>query len=328
MVANRYRDDSFLAGLPTLEARYSEHPFFVFAEHLRPYEPRGLQWPRERSVYRAPLLLVRKGNRADRDRGRALISDKDVAFCESYYGFSAAGHVDGEFLTRYLLVLAHSQLFEYFTLMTSGEFGLEREALQFLDVLSFPLALPERLTLAERRLIEQAAVGLLSNQPDWQALDRTVRKIYGLGPLDAEAIEDALSTRSPFPAARKLASASVSSPWVSRFCTRLQRELVGVSAASGLQVNVQTLSAHAALPWKFIAVSVGPQASPPTLPNHWIEQADDLAVSRITVIDAQRPLLVIGLLNRSRYWTPTQARLLASDIVWEHGAMLEERAGR
>ncbi|MDP2219817.1 MAG: N-6 DNA methylase [Hydrogenophaga sp.] len=325
-VADRSRDDTFLVGLPTLNAHYSEHPFVVLEQALPLYSPKGLRRPHDRKIYRAPLVLIREGLRADRSRGRALVSDTDIAYSESYYGFSAADHKDGEFLTLYLLVLMHSRLFEYFSLMTSGKFGFEREALQLLDVENFPMVVPEELTQDERALVDQAATSLLNNQPDWQALDRTVQKIYGLSPLDAEAIADALSTRSPFPLAKKLAAAPVSSTWVARFCSRLQKELAGVSDASGLRFNVQTLPDHAALPWKFIAVSVGPQTSPPTLPTHWMEQADDLAVSRITLIDAERPLLVIGLLNRSRYWTPTQARLLASDIVWEHGAMLEERA--
>lgn len=328
MRADRSDDDTFLEGLPTLEARYSKHPYSVLAETLQPYQPTGLQWPRKRAIYRAPLLLVRKGNRADRRRGRALISDVDVAYSESYYGFSAAAYTDGKFLTRYLLVLVHSQLFEYFSLMTSGEFGIEREALQLRDVEGFPIIPPSELSPSIRALVEEAATSLLNDQPDWLALDRTVHKLYGLSALDAEVIEDTLSTRSPFPAAKKLASTPVTQKWVSRFCTRVEKELSGVLKASGLQVHVRTLTDQKDLPWIFIAVSLGPQASTPTLPNHWVEQADDLAVSRITVIDSERPCLVIGLLNRSRYWTPTQARLLASDILWEHGAMLEERATR
>jgi hypothetical protein len=279
-------------------------------------------------IYRAPLVLIRKGNRADRARGRALISDIDIAYSESYYGFSAASHADGKFLACFLLVLIHSQVFEYFTLMTSGEFGVEREALQLLDVENFPIITPEKLSPAERALVEHAANGLVRNKPDWQELDRTVQKIYGVSPLDAEAIADALSTRSPFPVAKKLACAPVLLEWVERFCTRLQKELVGVLGANGHPVQVQVLSDHAHLPWKFIAVSLDTQALPKTPPANWIEHADDLAVSRITIIDAQRPLIVIGLLDRSRYWTPTQARLLASDIIWEHGAMLEENARR
>lgn len=327
-IFNRAGDDRFLTGLPTLEARYSKHPFLVRAESLSPYQPMGLWRPRDPTIYRAPLVLVRKGNRADRARGRALVSDVDVAYSESYYGFSAAAHLDGKFLTRYLLVLMHSQVFEYFTLMTSGEFGLEREALQLLDIESFPIITPEQLSHAERALIEHAANGLIDDKPDWQALDRAVQQIYGIGPLDAEAVADALSTRSPFPAAKKLACAPVLPKWTERFCTRLQKELLSVLGASGHQVHVQLLSDHAHLPWKFIAVSLDAQALPTTPPANWIEHADDLAVSRITIIDAQRPLIVIGLLDRSRYWPPTQARLLASDIIWEHGAMLEERAKR
>ncbi len=327
-IANRSGDDTFLAGLPTLGARYSEHPFVVLAGNLQAYQPGGLQWPRQRSIYCAPLLLIREGLRADRSRGRALVSDVDIAYSESYYGFSAAEHQDGKFLTRYLLVLMHSQLFEYFALMASGKFGFEREALQLLDVESFPIITPEKLSPAERTLVEHAADGLVSGQPDWQEVDRTVQKIYGLGPLDAEAVTDALSTRSPFPVAKKLACTAVSPLWAERFRTKLQNELVGVLGANGHQVHVQLLSDDAHLPWKFIAVSLDAQALPETPPANWIEHADDLAVSRITIIDVQRPLIVIGLLDRSRYWTPTQARLLASDIIWEHGAKLEEKAGR
>jgi N-6 DNA Methylase len=327
-VANRSNDDSFLAGLPTLGARYAEHSFVVYANSLPPYVPMGLWRPHDRKIYRAPLVLIREGLRADRARGRALVADTDIAYSESYYGFSAADHKDGQFLTHYFLVLMHSQLFEYFSLMTSGKFGFEREALQLLDIESFPIIAVEKLSQAERDLIEQAADGLISNQPNWKELDQTVQKIYGIGPLDAEAIADALSTRSPFPAAKKLACAPVLPTWTEGFCTRLQEELLGVLGASGQRVHVQLLSDHAHLPWKFIAVSLDDQALPTSPPANWIEHADDLAVSRIMIVDAQRPLVVIGLLDRSRYWTPTQARLLASDIIWEHGAMLEKRTKR
>ncbi len=325
---NRTGDDTFLRGLPSLVAGYSEHPFVVLADLLPSYSPTGLSRPRDPAIYRAPLILVRKGNRAELNRGRALVSDADIAYSESYYGFSAAAHADGIFLTRYLLVLMHSQVFEYFTLMTSGEFGLEREALQLLDIKSFPIITPEKLSQAERSLIEQAADGLISNQPDWKALDQSVLKIYGLGALDAEAIADALATRSPFPKAVKLARAPAPSQLTESFCKRLQKELVSVLGANGHQVRVQLLSDDAHIPWKFMAISLDAQTLPTTPPATWVEHADDLAVSRITMIDAKRPLIVVGLLNRYRYWTPTQARLLASDIIWEHGAMLEERAAR
>jgi len=327
-VAKRSDDDSFLEGYPALGARYATHPFVVQTDTLMPYQPGGLQWPRSPEIYRAPLVLVREGYKSDRNQGRALLSLSNIAYSESYYGFSAANHPDGEFLAKYLLVLMHSQLFEYWALMTSAKFGVERESLQLRDIESFPFVAPECFNASCREQIDRCAAALLDRQPDWSELDRTVAAIYGLGHFDQETICDALATRSPFPAIKKFASNPVSRYEAEQFLTRLAEELSSVLAASGYQVHVQQLAGDSRLPWKFIAVSLGQCTLPEVLPPTWIKHADDLAVSRITVVDAHQPLIVIGLLNRHRYWTHTQARLLASDILWAHGALLEERAKR
>ncbi|MBS1161638.1 MAG: hypothetical protein H6R15_4057 [Proteobacteria bacterium] len=319
-------DDSFLAGYPTLGARYSAHPFVVFADTLSPYLPEGLWRPRNPEIYKAPLVLVREGFKSDRNQGRALLSFSNLAYSESYYGFSAANHPDGEFLAKYLLVLMHSGLFEYWSLMTSAKFGVERESLQLHDVESFPFVAPAYLDASDRNRIDRCAASLLARQPGWTELDRTVGAIYGLGQYDQETICDALATRSPFPAIKKFASSPVSRLEAEQFCTRLADELSGVLTASGYQVHVRQLAGDDRLPWRFIALSLGPCTLPGALPSAWITHADDLAVSRITIIDAHLPVVIVGLLDRHRYWTPTQARLLASDILWEHGALLEERA--
>lgn len=324
-VANRSDDDSFLEGLPELDAQYSEHPFVVVASTLPLYQPSGLQFPRQPVIYKAPLVLVREGNRADRTRGRALVSDVDVAYTRSYYGFSAASHGRGEFLTRYVLVLMHSQLFEYFALMTSGRFGLEREVLQVRDVEAFPFISPEELSQADRAAIELSAARLIADEANWKELDQTVLNIYQVGRLDAEVIADTLATRSPFPAAKKLAREPITSGQEEDFCVRLKDELDGVLGRSGQKVNVRVLPADVRLPWRFIAISLNEHSLPAILPASWMEYADDLAVSRITIIDEQKSTVTVGLLNRYRYWTPTQARLLASDIIWQNGAMLEAR---
>lgn len=325
ITGNRSNDDSFLENLPKLGAHYAKHPFVVQAEILSPYEPQGLERPREPERYKGPLVLVREGFRTDRGKGRALYCKSDLAYSRSYYGFSAAGHSDGEFLAKYLLVLMHSQLFEYWSLMTSARFGFERELLQLHDVESFPFVAPEHFDANSSERIDRCAAGLLARQPDWSELDRTVAAIYGLGHYDQETICDALATRSPFPAIKKFASSPVSRHEAEQFCARLAEELSGVLGASGHEVHVGQLSGNNCLPWKFIAVSLGQCIFPEGLPPNWITHADDLAVSRITIVDAHQPLIIVGLLDRHRYWTQTQARLLASDILWEHGALLEER---
>lgn len=326
-IADRANDDSFLRGLPTLDAFYSGHPFFVLDKVLEPYQPQGLHRPRDPRIYKAPLLLVRKGSRAARARGRALLSEVDVAYSESYYGYSAAQHPDGDFLVRYLLVLVHSRLFEYLTLMSSGEFGIERRAFQLLDIGQFPLIHPDKLAPAQRQAIQGCAGQLIANQPDWPQLDRTIAHLYGLSELDQQTIVDTLATRAPFASVRNHSGRAVTPKEAETFRAHLETELGNVLAASGHRVAISLLgSTDRNLPWRFLGVSLNGRPIPPDLPARWVDTADDLAASRITLIDAQEPCLAVGLLDRYRYWTPTQARLLASDLLWQHGALLEERA--
>jgi len=325
--AGRSGDDAFLRGLPTLEAGYSEHPFCVLDHALVPYRAHGLHRPRDPEIYKAPLLLIREGSRAERERGRALVSTVDVAYCESYYGYSAARHPEGEFLVRYLLVLVHSLLFEYVTLMCSGKFGIERRAFQLLDVAQFPLVVPEFLDPEQRRAIDACADALLADEPNWPELDRTVASLYGLAGRDQQAMADTVATRAPFARVRKRAAAPATSPEKEIFRARLETELDSVLAAGGHRVRVDLLDPiDKRLPWCLLGVSVDGRPLPPDLPARWIAAANDLAASRITVLDAREPCLVVGLLDRYRYWTQTQARLLASDLLWQHGAVLEGRA--
>ncbi len=326
-VAKQTRDDAFLEGLPSLVPSYSAHPFRVLHEELKLYSKQGLQWPRSPDIYKGPLVLIRESSRFQRSRGRALFSSVDTAYNRSFYGFSTAGHGDGVFLAKYLLTLLHSKLFEHFTLMASGRFGVEREVIQVLDVCNFPFVPPESLSIDDRYSIENCALGLISNQPDWVQLDKVVAQIYGLNKSDQQTIADTLSTRAPFAAAKKRAAKSVTHEEAEIFRARLELELSNILAAGGHRVHTRLLTLpDKHLPWRFIAISLSELPASPPLPARWIEQADDLAASRITVIDAHEPRITIGLLDRYRYWTQTQARLLASDLLWQHGAILEGRA--
>lgn len=327
-VGNRGKDDSFLAGYPKLEAGRGIQPFTLEPDSLPLYVPQGLYRPCKREIYAAPLLLIREGYKSDRSLGRAVFSAHRLAYSESYYGFSAAENPDGEFLTQYLLVLVHSQLFEYWALMTSAKFGVEREALQLHDVESFPFVPPELMDQVARRMVAECAQALMDQRPDWEKLDSAVASIYGLGHYDQEVIADTLEMRAPFPEAKKKAAQPCTSEQVTRFCKRLTEELSSVFSASGLTTHVGQLRRTSGLPWRFLAISLSEQAFPETLPPGWIEFANDFAVSRITILDAQRPIVIVGLLDRNRYWTQTQARILASDILWQYGAQLEERTGR
>ena len=323
--ANKTRDDSFLIGKPELLADYSAHPFNVVLADLNLYVGKGLEWPRSPSIYKAPLVLVRKTLREDRARGRALLSFGDLAFSESYYGYSTSDHQFSVFLTHYLLVLLHSKLFEYVTLMISGEFGVEREVQQKMDIDRFPFIPPEELSDKQRQAIETCAHQLINKHPDWRMLDHTVGRLYGLSSTDHQILSDTLAINAPYASARERGLAQITDEHIQAFTACLEKELAGAFGAGGHTVQVKTLSTSSIeLPWRFFSITLEGATPPLELPDHWIEQVGGLGVSRITLLSADQPSLTVGLLNRYRYWTQSQARLLASELIWEFGARLEE----
>ncbi|PAU75293.1 HsdM family class I SAM-dependent methyltransferase [Halomonas salipaludis] len=324
-VASRAQDDTFLDGKPELQADYDRHPFRVLNQTLDGYIPRGLHRTRAPEIYKAPLLLVREASRQDRGRGRALISDSDLAYSESFCGYSGAEHPQGDFLIRYLLVAIHSQLFEYAALMTSGKFGVEREAFQVLDIDRFPFIPPETLSNEQRQSIAICAQQLIDNEPDWPMLDRSVAQLYGLSLADQQVVSDTLAINAPYASARDRGLAHISKQQAQIFIDSLEKDLAAVFEVGGHSVRVQSLnSASEALPWRFFSISLDEAAPPPGLPEQWVNQAGGLGVSRITLLSADQSSLIVGLLNRYRYWTQSQARLLASELIWEFGARLEE----
>jgi hypothetical protein len=325
VVAKKNKDDRFLAGLPEITAHYDEHPFNVHTEILPQYEVQGLERPRDRKIYKGPLVLLRKATRPDRNEGQALFCKDDVAYQGSFYGFSAAEHKDGEFVTKYLLVLVHSALFTYYQLMTSGEFGIEREVIQVADVKDFPFVPPEELNQKQKEGFEIAAGLLINNQPNWHSLDEVVYDVYKVNKTERRMIEDSLETRAPF--SRSIAQGVRSTDLADSklFFHHLKESLNNVFSQVGVRVSIEPIEDSSGLPWKLFKISPENKADTnlSAIPSDWLTFADDYAVSRVTIADEINKTVIVGLLDRYRYWTPTQAKMLATDIIWQYGALLE-----
>ena len=318
-------DDTFLEGLPDLPADYDRHPYLVQANRLDPYNPKGLDRPRNPLLYKAPLLLIRESLREDRNRGRALISEEDIAFARSYYGYSAAEHIDGDILIKYLLVVIHSRLFEHYALMTSGMFGFERDIIQGLDIEHFPFIPPESLSAKHHKFIEGLAEGLKNNKPDWSKLDSTVADIYGLTDFDQQRIADVVAVEMPYASSRDRGLEPVNQDELVNFILVLKKYLGNAFRRAGRKMQIQFLETqNKELPWQFFSVAVDNSKLPTNLPGNWMSQIDTMGVSQLNIVDNDNGTLTIGLLNQYRYWVPSRAVLLAGYILWNHGAILEK----
>jgi hypothetical protein len=151
-------------------------------------------------LFCGPLLIVHKPPPAQAGRIRVLVADDDVVFNETYYGYSAKEHPDGRRLVRYLAMLVGSKFALWHALVTSGEFGFEREVVEKFVVDSIPVPPFENLAPTDLEQIDQLFEALVTDGRDsaWERVDAWVVLQYGLSRRDLQAIKDTLSFNLPF----------------------------------------------------------------------------------------------------------------------------------
>ncbi len=213
--------------------------------------------------------------------------------------------------------------------MTSGEYGIERDVSQFADVQRFPIVPFDALGREHRQRLIALAKQLIEGDAQWIAVDDLIYDVYGLSSADRQVVEDTLETAMPEGSAKARAPAPPIATERQRFCKSVHEFLTPFFQVTGRQVAVTLLSVDSASPWSFLEVRVaagnGTPVTIPVIPREVLARADDLMTSRIIQTFESDPAVVrVGLLNQYRYWTPTQARTLASDIYRNLGRALEE----
>ena len=188
---NRTRDAEELASLEFLQVD-DLRPFSV-PERLPIFGHTAAQWPRDRDLYKAPLLLVKEFLPGG-PRPLAAVSDRDLVFSDAYFGAPIpsehhnAGHV--------LAGLLSSALAAWFFIMTASEFGLYKRRLFRQDVALLPT--PNLTTAASSapgraiRKLEQRFQQHAPTADDWAALDQAVFDLYGLDTDDRIVVRDGL----------------------------------------------------------------------------------------------------------------------------------------
>ena len=304
---------------PTTDALVDPAKLGTFAEEK-------LQWPRRREIYIGPLLLVRQaeldvmGNlrahaflpvlqepETAREGASDELADK-LAYNEFYYGYSAAGHPQGELLVRYFVVLFNSNLFLWHALMTSGKFGVERPYFQKVDVDTFPVVPIAEVSHLTRE-VERVSNQLFKGEACQADVDELAASVYGLNSWDLEVIRDTLSVS--LPSAVEAAERQPTPDETEIFRERVRWELTPFVDTDGLAVEYLECG-----PWGVLAIGLTKGAG--SLQGDLegvLLQAADLGASQVVVREAGR--LQIAILRRYRYWTRTRARLLAIEILEE-----------
>lgn len=188
---NRSGDADSLRGLPLLGAQ-DLRPFSVPVD-LPPFDVDKAERPRERDIYRAPLLLV-KEFLIGGPRPIAAVADHDVLFTDAYFG--AALQPAQHEAAHLLAAILSSALASWFFIMTGSTFGLWMQRLLRQDVALMPtpdLKKAVRSKVGQRVLqVEKMLQKHTPSEDAWKALDESVLDLYGLDEADRVVVQDGL----------------------------------------------------------------------------------------------------------------------------------------
>jgi hypothetical protein len=317
-------DAGELLGLPNLTVKSASGAgrYLLNTKALPLFDKPRLHRPRERDIYREPLVIVRETVSAHRSEGQAVCSFTDVAYSESFYGCSTQGHPAASTLARYLALILNSDLFRWHALLTSSKLGIERDALLKEDVVRMPLQPLEDLPEKLQSTIEPLSTELFADRGDLlPEVDSWVASAYGLNEWDREVIRDTLAVSFPFPEVRRNAQRKPKLVEIRDFASRLERELLPFARAAGKSLEAKHLAqASSSSPWEALLLTTSRHKEPPE-PAALAElflRADREGASQIRMIQPERGRLLLCLLREYRYWTPTRARLTALEILEEH----------
>lgn len=290
----------------------------IDTEQLAPFLHDRVHDPRDPRLFEGPIAIVHKSPPAERGRVRVAVSDQPVAYNESFYGYSPGKFPRSDLLARYLALVFGSKFALWLALLTSGEFGFERDVIEKAALDRIPL--PDFRKLAATRLneISQLFDRLHSSKASWDDVDRWVADLYGLGPSDLQIISDTLAYNLPFAETKIAAQARPGPKATAAFCTRLQGELEPWAKRFNTAISVQMATDRPASPWLGIRLSRGIGAPSAVLDEDWaglLAVADAIAATEMMVEDRSGALL-ISRLAENRYWSDTQAQLLAQHIIW------------
>src|SRR6185369_4792655 len=248
-------DATHLRGLPELSVDVAL-PLLIEPQALPQFNLPLLHRARSRELYRKPLLIVHKSPPAEVGRIRVGVSESDLVFSETYYGYSTCDHINSSYLVRYLALLIGSRPALWYVLLTSGEFGFEREVVEKITIDKIPIVPFESLDASALASINQLFEAIVreDSPENWRKVDAWDASLYGLNEQDLQVIDDTLRYNLPFASNRKAAQTPPTKDEAAAFCHSLKNELSPWAQRERMIVEVQPIGLPVGSPWSVFRI--------------------------------------------------------------------------
>lgn len=321
-VAKKTSDASKLIALAGGKLTSSEQVgFLVDGDKLPAFNEKLLERTRKPENYKTPLVIIKKapGNGDENVRACLALGERPIIFNESFLGYSASGHNDGEALVSHLFLIANSDLYLYYNLMTSSRFGVERRVTYVEDLKDFPIVCIEALAESLRAEGRELATSFASSKATLEEVNNWVCRVYRLSASDRQVIRDTLNVCMPFKDSWNTADRQPDQSEINAFSECLLKNLLPFFKITNECISVRQIEIKSDA-WHFIEIATDQaEPAPPdsALEALAVEIANKSGASRIFVAHG-KGRLVMGMLAKYRYWTATRARICATDILRDH----------
>lgn len=279
---------------------------------------------RAETNFRSPVVCIRRGPGETRDNHKShRLAQRRMAFSKNFFGYTAYWHKESALLCALLHVIAHSQLFQHFSFMRSAQMGARKRILDKSDIDSFPFPDMDKLTKEQREEAVRLANMLdAQGEKNWNALDAFIGGLFGLTKVEQQVVTDTVTFNGPYAVVREQAMRSVPPDESATFVRTLEQAIQPFFKAVGQKVKarlVPRLEGDWQQPWAFVTLLLDDDTWTPTekLIASLVGEASASAASRL-VMPLPEGGLIIGLLNKRRFWTRSRARLCALHIAEEH----------
>lgn len=319
-------DARYLHGLPDLTVD-APRDILINPKALPVFQRQRVHDPRRREIFNGPLVLLHQSPPAARGRVTTVVSDADIAYNESFYGYSPQGHDHGSVFVRYLALVLGSRFAVWWALMTSGKFGVERDVIEKIAFERMPVPDFDQLEDGQVEFIDRLFDDLVSGGCSWKDVDKWVVDLYGLPKSDLQSIEDTLAFGLPFSAQRARAEQPPTSEDISEFCEILAAELRPWTKRFNSEIKIRPTQTDRLSPWTCIELRrVDALATDTPVKDEEVSallRAADAVAATESDLWLESGQLLHARLAQARYWTKTRARILAQRIIWTHLDLLK-----
>lgn len=279
---------------------------------------------RAESNFQSPVVCFRRGPGESRESTKShRLPNRKMAFSKNFFGYTTYWHKESKLLCALLHVIAHSQLFLHFSYMRSAQMGARKRIIDKSDIDSFPFPDIDKLTQEQRtETIRLADMLDGAGARDWVALDAFIGSLFGLTKAEQQVVADTVKFNGPYAVVREQAMRSVPADEAATFVRTLETSIQPFFKSVGQKVKaalVPRLEGDWRQPWAFVTLLFEGDTWKPssTLISSLIGEASASAASRL-VMPLPEGGLIIGLLNKRRFWTRSRARLCALHIAENH----------